>query len=98
MATESESGGRDLSAEAKNFYSSGAVSALGSIALVAIIWAALKGLSSRLGWNPVGLIVAAIVVYGFAFFVPEPPGYTHEGKRRITGEEAFYGFINTFVV
>lgn len=44
------------------------------------------------------LVLSFMLVYAYAFVIPEPRGAKNAGKRRITLHEAVFGFFNSITV
>jgi len=87
------------SASAKDFYSPGStLSSLGCSAAVLTVWQTLAHLSSAFAHEFVALGLSFLIVFAYALVLPEPEGYPHSGKLRLTAAEAIFGFINALIV
>ena len=87
------------SIEAKNFYSAGSsFTTLGCTAAVSVAWGMLARLLGVLGSQWVPFVLSTLIVYAYAYVLPEPPGYAHAGKLRLTAPEAIFGFFNVMIV
>ena len=87
------------SEEAKNFYSAGtSFSLFGCAGVVQISWLVLGRLLPFLKTEIIALLLSAILVFAYAYIMPEPINYPNGGKRRITPAEGIFGFFNTFIV
>jgi hypothetical protein len=88
-----------FSEEQKKFFSAGGSFSVPACAIVVkTAWSALELLSAYCKSPWAGLALAAIVVFAYAYLLPEPEGYADVGKRKLTRSELFFGVINTFVV
>ncbi|HEV8714649.1 MAG TPA: hypothetical protein VGX03_17695 [Candidatus Binatia bacterium] len=88
-----------ISSASKQFYSAGSTfSTLACAATVLIVWSTIARLYKPLENQFCGLVLSFLIVLAYAFVIPEPPGYTHQGKLRLTIAEAIFGFINSFIV
>ena len=63
-----------------------------------LVWITLTDLWCVLKNNFVGLIIAFLIVFAYALVLPEPEGFPHAGKLRITASECIFGFFNTVIV
>lgn len=87
------------SSESKNFYSAGsAFSALSCAATVHIVWDVIDDFWVYFSSGVIGLFLSFLIVYAYAYVLPEPPGYSDEGKKKLTPAEAIFGFFNAFIV
>lgn len=87
------------SAEAKNFYSAGSTfTTLGCSAAVGISWGMLARLWSAFEPVWVPFLLSWLIVYAYAFVLPEPPGYDNAGGRKLTAAELIFGFFNVLIV
>src|SRR5690349_17132313 len=88
-----------FSEEQKKFFSAGGSFSVPACALVVkTCWSALELLSGYGKSYWVGLVLAAIIVFAYAYLLPEPKGYANAGERKLTRSELLFGFINMLVV
>lgn len=52
------------------------------------------------GFEPewVAFVLSVLIVYAYAFVLPEPPGYDDARARRLTSAEAIFGFFNVLII
>lgn len=92
----------DLSRAVKDFYTFGtfsstlACSAITGIILFTII--AVIPPQNKIINAIICLIISYLVVRLYAYIIPEPPGFPHEGERELTREEHIYSVLNAFIV
>lgn len=82
----------------KAYYSVGAM--LYSVALtgtIGIVWAVCITIVPAARANGVGLLLSAVITFGVAYVVPEPPNSPDAGRKRLTHEEAFTAAVGTFL-
>jgi hypothetical protein len=85
--------------QAKDFYSAGTTfTALGCAAAVSIGWQGLERIWHIFEpeWVPFGL--SFLIVYAYAYVLPEPEDYDDAGERKLTGPELIFGFFNALIV
>src|SRR5690348_14200736 len=88
-----------FSEEQKKFFSAGGSFSVPACALVVkTAWSALELLSGYCKSYWVALVLAAIIVFAYAYLLPEPKGYANAGERKLTRSELLFGLINTLVV
>ena len=88
-----------VSLESKHFYSAGTTFSLFSCAgIVHLTWFILERFHECFSHELVGIVLSAMIVYAYAWVIPEPKGYIDEGQRKITKAEYIFGFFNTFVI
>jgi hypothetical protein len=87
------------SEQAKALYSAASsFTALGCAAAVGIAWGALARIGSAFESEWVPLLLSALIVYAYAYVLPEPPGYPHAGELKPTPAELIFGFFNLLIV
>lgn len=90
---------RSFPEEIKQFYSAGTTfSMVGCASAVQIVWAVLVRIRPYLSSDVVCLVLSFAIVYAYAFVVPEPKGYRHEGGFVVTASEAIFGVLNALLV
>ena len=88
-----------ISEGSKQFYSAGAsFTPLTCAVVVLIVWSTVAKMWPILKCDACGLVLSLLLVFAYAFVIPEPKGYPHEGKLRITPSEAVFGVFNPFLV
>src|SRR4051794_25005920 len=71
------------SAGAKDFYSAGAsFSTIACAGTVLIIWSTLGELASFFKSPICGVTLSFLIVFAYAFILPEPPGYPNAGRLK----------------
>jgi hypothetical protein len=90
----------NVSLGSKEFYSAGAsFSTLSCAAVVVVVWRAALGQIYEPLKSPVcALVLSALIVFAYAYVIPEPTDYPDAGRRRITPSEFVFGIFNIFIV
>jgi hypothetical protein len=88
-----------VSLQSKQFFSAGAsFSTLACAAIVAKVWGFLGHLYTPFTNELFALAISFMLVFAYAFVVPEPLGSENAGRLRLTLPEMIFGFVNSIIV